>query len=386
MRRFYPLIWTLVLLVVTASAQETARKQDTPKPPLPRLAVEIRNEKDRPTYISATGGVWFGRFRRIQTWSPPANFLPVLAVDFSSSVVDERTLKIKVSLHRGERQFDEQTEVAVYDLAEGETTVAEKLKEFGVEPIEFSVVRVRPQTRVLPYFESQVSALQLVGIEPRETLFPSYVMRLRNLSGKDIAALRVTYLNEQGQLILTGAQNPRDETLIKAGEVYELRANGGASGEMMPEGYAPDGLQKVSVLTVLFMDGTFEGQPQKAAEMIALKHGRKLQLTRAVALMQKTLQASNEDEATAAKRFRAQVSALKEEVEPQTVDYLAQRFPTLSAKDKNRLHDGVRFYLHRVKTDLLKAVAEFAASPDRVTFREWLERTRDDYEKWIGRL
>lgn len=390
MRRLQLLSLLLLALLagVPASGQETAQKQ--PAPTQNFLAVEIRNAKERPSYISGTGGIWFGRFGRLGGWSPPANFLPVLAVDFSSQIVDERTLKIKVSLHRGERQFDQQTEAGVYTLAEGETRVAEELKAFGVTPIEFRVVRVRRQAYAPPFFESRVSALQLVGIEARETLFPSYTVRLRNLSGKDIAAFDTNFFNERGHRLASRSQHPQNETLIKPGDVYELRVSGGDGGEMTAEGLVPDRLQKVLVQTVLFTDGTFEGEAQPAAEMSALKLGRKLQLTRAVALMRQTLRASNEDEAASVARFKAQVSALGEEVEPQTVEDLAARFPTLGAGNKKTLHDRVRFHLHRVKIDLLKAVGEFeagrAAAPARVTFREWLEGTKENYEKWIARL
>jgi hypothetical protein len=303
MKRFCLLALMLALVCLNASAQAGAPPQLSPKPAT-NLVVEIRNQKDRPSYIAGTGGVWFGRFETVRGWQPPAGFMPVRAVDFSSQVVNETTLKITVSLHRGARLHEQQTPVGVYVVNEGETRVAEELKEFGVAPVAFKVVRLRArEEHAPPYVESPTNALELVHIERRETPFPAYVARMRNLSGKDIAAFQLNYFNTRGERATAVPQRPQNETLIKAGEVYELDLRGVGSGEMTPEGYAPDMLQKVVIPTVLFTDGTFAGELLPAAEMLALRHGRKLQLTRARALLQNALQSPEVNELAAVAEF-----------------------------------------------------------------------------------
>jgi hypothetical protein len=186
-------------------------------------------------------------------------------------------------------------------------------------------------------------------------------------------------------------QRPQNETLIKAGEVYELDLRGVGSGEMTPEGYAPDMLQKVSIPTVLFTDGTFAGELLPAAEMLALKHGRKLQLTRARALLQNALQSPEANEPAAVAEFKARVSALGEEVEPPMVENLTTRHPALKTIKGRTLQDGVSYSLQRVKIDLLKSVKEFADAPAgspaaKINFRQWLTNTKETYEQWLARL
>jgi hypothetical protein len=394
MKRFYPVVLMLALCGAHGFARTIAppQKQQQANRLPTDLAVEIRNAGDGPTYIPGNGGVWMGRFGRIAEWRPPAGFLPVRAVDFSSHVVNETTLEIKVSLHRGERQFDEQTPVAVYQVREGETAVAEELKQFGLLPIEFKVLRAKRPADALPYVESPTTALGLVGVERLDTPFPSYTVRLRNLSGKDIAALVVHSFTARG---LSGSTRPwlqNDEPLIKAGEVFEFRARGGSEGQLTAEGFVPDGLQRVFIPTVLFTDGTFEGEPWPAAKLLAHKEGRKLQLARALAVVKNSLQTIDaRGEAFAVARFRAQVAALAEEVEPQTVETVAAKFPALSSAQKAELREGVRFYLHQVKIDLLKSVREFedaggGANAPRPAFRQWLAGVKENYERWLARL
>jgi hypothetical protein len=392
MKRFCAIVLTFALCGAQGFAQAAAPQEPAARPAQSDLAVEIRNAKERPTFIAGNGGVWFGRFGRISGWQPPANFLPVKAVDFSSQVLNETTLRIKVSLHRGERQFDEQTTVAVYEVSEGETMSAGELKAFGIVPIEFRVVRTRRRPNAPPYVESPTTALELVGVERLDTPFPTYMVRLRNLSGKDIAALDVQYFTDKGFRGSTRPRPPRDEPLVKAGEVFSLRTNGGNDGEVTAEGYAPDGLQRVFIPTVVFTDETFEGEWWPAAELVAQRHGRKLQLAHALALVKNSLHTTDaRGEAAEVARFKAQVAALTEEVEPQTLETLAAKFTALSPVEKSRLREVVRFYLHQVKTDLLKSVREFedrrgTAGAPKTTFRKWLAGMRETYGQWLARL
>ena len=52
------------------------------------------------------------------------------------------------------------------------------------------------------------------------------------------------------------------------------------------------------------------------------------------------------------------------------------------------LREAMRFHLHEVKIDLLRAVAKFedAQSPQQITFRHWLESVQETYVQWLARL
>jgi hypothetical protein len=389
MKRFCALAFVFAFMCANASAQvTTAQKQS--RATTTNLTVEIRYRKDYATFLPGDRSMWFVRFERLAGWQQPAGALPVRAVEVSSRVESETALKIEVSVRMGERFHDEVKLVAAYSVRVDERVAVEELKEYGIVPVELRVVRTKAAAEAAPpYVESRTSALELVGVEARETTFPSYVVRLRNVSGKDIAALHVDYYTGKAHSSMR-PQHPQNLPLIKAGAVYELNASGGDGGDLTADGYTPRSLQKVVVSTVVFTDGTFEGAPLAAAEQHALLYGRKLQITRALALLRNALEAPDAGEATSVARFKAQVAALNEEVEPQVVERLAAKFPSLNQGDRQMLNVAVRFYLHEVKTDLLRAVVKFedarAGSPEKITFRRWLESVQETYGQWLARL
>ena len=389
MRRFCALAFVFASFGVAVLAQAPpAQKQS--RTATTNLTVEIRYRKDYATFLPGDRSMWFVRFERLAGWQPSAGALAVRAVEVSSRVESETALKIEVSVRLGERYHDEVKQVAAYTVRVDERVAVEELKEYGIVPVELRVVRTKAAAEAAPpYVESRTSALELVGVEAREATFPSYLVRLRNVSGKDIAALHVDYYTGKQHSTMM-PQHPQNLPLIKAGAVYELNASGGDGGELTADGYTPHALQKVVVSTVVFTDRTFEGAPLAAAEQHALLHGRKLQITRALALLRDALKAPDASEASASARFKAQVAALDEEVEPQTVERLAAKFPSLGERDRQMLDVAVRFSLHEVKTDLLRAVAKFedahAQSPEKITFRRWLESVQETYGQWLARL
>ncbi|HLL73040.1 MAG TPA: hypothetical protein VK363_16490 [Pyrinomonadaceae bacterium] len=390
MRKICALAFVFASFAAAVLAQATTPQKQSRPTPATNLTVEIRYRKDYATFLAGDRSMWFGRFERIAGWQQPAGMLPVRAVQVSSRVESETALQIAVSVRQGERYHDEVKQVAAYTVRVDERVAVEELKQYGIVPIELRVVRTKPAAEAAPpYVESRTSALELVGVEPREATFPSYVVRLKNVSGKDIAALHVDYYTGKRHSSMR-PQHPQNLPLIKAGAVYELNASGGGDGgELTADGYTPRALQKVVIATVVFADGTFEGEPLAAAEQHALQHARKLQITRALALIKDALEERGAgDETATVARFKAQVSALGEEVEPQVVGRLAAKFPSLGEQDRRMLSEGLRFYQHEIKMDLLRAVAKFedARSTQQVTFRRWLESVQETYVQWLARL
>lgn len=389
MKKICALAFLFTSFVSAALAQETTAQQQSRPSSTTDLTVEIRYRKDHTSFIAGDRSVWFGRFERAAGWQQPAGMLPVRAVQVSSRVESETALQIAVSVRQGERYHDEVKQIAAYTMRVDERVAVEELKQYGIVPVELRVVRAKPAAEAAPpYVESRTSALELVGVEPREATFPSYVVRLKNVSGKDIAALHVDYYTGKQHSSMK-PQHPQNLPLIKAGAVYELNASGGDGGELTADGYTPRSLQKVVIATVVFTDGTFEGEPLAAAEQHALRHARKLQITRALALLKDALKGRDAgDESATVARFKVQVSALGEEVEPQVVGRLAAKFPSLGEQDRRMLSEALRFYQHEVKMDLLRAVAKFeeARSTQQITFRRWLESVQETYVQWLARL
>jgi len=108
--------------------------------------------------------------------------------------------------------------------------------------------------------------------------------------------------------------------------------------------------------------------------------------------VQNTLQSKDVDDASAVKRFKAQVAGLGEEVEVSLVDELAAKFAIASSSDKSAVRISVGYELHKVKIDLSNAIVKFeeankaAGVHEALRFRTWLASMKESYEMWLARL
>ena len=352
------------------------------------LAVEVVQHDGRRSWIPGNETVWFGRFGRVTGWQSPAHVPPVRAVQVASSVKSDDTVLLIVSVRLGARFHDEVRPLATFEAREGEGLIVEGLREFGVMPIELKVVRARTPAPQPPYIKFSLRSLELLAVDPVDVSFPSYNVRLRNLSGKTISAMGVDSVTEVGGLRTGWVHNPQNEPLAAGGAIYELNAFGGSQGRMLPDGYAPDALRTVTIHTVVFSDGTFEGSEGEAAWVNAMWRGRKIQLERALPIVRSALDAPEAEGAV--ESFRKQITALGETPAPEELAALHARFPRLNAEQKARVLFSIEHSLHKVRLDLLDALKRFEAAsrdnPGRVTFRQWLEGVRGMYDQWLARL
>jgi len=223
------------------------------------LAVEIVHEDGRRTFIPGNETVWFSRFRAVEGWQRPAHIPPVRAVQIASRVETEDSLHITVSVHLGVRHFDEERTVTTFVARAGDALVAEGLREFGVVPVGLKVVRARAPAPAPPFVETATASLELLAVEPADVSFPSYNLRLRNHSAKAISALEILYVTESDGHPVHWRHNPQNEPLAAPGAIFDLNIFGGNQGEVLTDGYAPDRIKAVRINTVVFSDGTFEG-------------------------------------------------------------------------------------------------------------------------------
>jgi hypothetical protein len=265
------------------------------------------------------------------------------------------------------------------------------LKSFGVAPVEIKVLRLNREEAAAPKIESEAPSVEILGVARTGESFPSYAISVRNVSGKDIAALKVfEYTAGDTRPASAMPHRDRDEPLVRAGDVYELSAFGGFHGRVTDEGYTPGGLTRVVIAAAVFADGTYEGDAKQAAHVRALWLGRRLQLARIASLLRQASAAPDADARDALARLSAQVSALDEGFGAAAFDLLLTQFPAFSAKDKADLKIAVEFELHYRKHELALMLEkiEGGAKGDNAPpgFRGWLARTAETYEGWLARL
>jgi hypothetical protein len=332
-------------------------------PPGPHLALEVKfYPGEPPAYVtvppanSRPGGCWFARFGQVPNW-PAAAAKTVRAVNIQGIIVDD-LVRVSVSVFLG-LKFDEERQLSVHTLHEGERVTLRELTEFGVVPFEVALIRVGSVPNNLPQFVSKVKSIELVTIQSTLSTLPGYRLTLRNLSTKNVSALAIK-IRQGDHVLLTGMpQGKEGLPLLVANDVSELIVPAPTRALATPAGYQPATSidQMVEITQVAFDDGSLEGEPGSASHYPALVKARKIQLSKVIDLFETALQDDSADVLRALERF----------------------------EDKMEVLDPIG----GVRTGVLAEIHQFQVSNpslESATYRKWLVASKQRYQAWLARL
>jgi hypothetical protein len=283
-------------------------------------------------------------------------------------------VSVNFSVLRG-KFLDVEDIVGTVTLRENEVTSVDALRDFGVEPFKIKLVRVSPQPSAVPAVINKTKMVEVVGIEPVVSTFPRYKLTLHNFSDKDISAVSI-YVMRDGRKSLSGMpQGDYGEALVKAGSFGELSQILATRAETTAAGYSPSapGAQQIVIASLMFADGTYEGETSSAASYQGFVIGRRTELNRVVPILDNALATSTSKEAV-----RAKLSEQSFAFDNGDLAALVTKFPGV---DRAELKTSVEVAMRWIRKDALDEL-------DRSTgdFRACLERLRDRYSNWLARL
>jgi hypothetical protein len=157
--------------------------------------------------------------------------------------------------------------------------------------------------------------------------------------------------------------------------------------QQTPGGYSPSlsSDQQIVIASLVFEDGTYEGEAGPAARYRAFVVGRKIELKRVVPLLASALSASDIDSAVTAVKLRAQLTSLSYDIDEAQFAGLTAAFPSLN---KQRLRGSVEIAIHTMRKDLMDELQPFqngqVSGPN--DFRSWLIAARVRCSNWLSRL
>lgn len=383
-------IATLIFFALIVFAVFPANAQPALQPT--NLAVEVYYyPKEAPAYLvvsptnSRPGHAFYGRFKRTPDWKEPAGSMSVSAIDIKVLLNNAGGVTAIVSVLKG-KLLQEQESVGSYTIREREKVRVEELTKFGVEPFELSLVRVSA-SGVVPIFVSESRAIELVSIEPILATLPTYRLVLRNVSSKDIAQLRISAGPVDQPHLSAQREGKEGAPLIRAGGTVELTMRTATRAVPAPGGFTPftPAGQEIRVSTVIYGDGTYDGDAEDVAQFRAVKVAKRIQLTRTAALFRDALANQQTSEAVLPSLLR-RVEQLSTEVDPTDVENILRDFPTVAAK-RNELRDLIEIELRQLKKDAAEEVRDFQGrGASAGAFTNWLELSAARYEEWVARL
>ena len=395
MKRFL-LIAAIMLVastcVVTAQQQSPALKPNvSPKtnPAPTRLLLEINYNRTIPPVYAVVNGVeekpkwiWVTRFVRIpgrESTSPPIQAVRL------QSVYNGETADVRVSLLRGSNGFDQEDLVGIFQVGVGEQRIVSELDQFGIEPFTLTLMNTVTPLPPPPDFENRTKSIEVASIESENRPSPGYRIILRNLSEKNVGAVRVHVMSDGMRGVQALWQGEHGQSLIKPGAVVErylpvMKPVKTATGDYAPG--APYTLT-IYLTSVVFEDFSFEGDSEPACLFEKFQVGRKIWLKNVLPLFDQELSKPITDHIEAAKQFKEKFSALRYVVE---TNELARDSSVGSGCGKPA--ESASISVENMKLELLRDLEQIITTRPHppVNFKTWLQERRERYNTWLARL
>ncbi len=384
-----PMLWFYlgVLFVFLSGSNISAEQVDSSGPS--GLVVEITSPDLSPFTLPVLQD---GTFET--TWSGDVPRTPLRPADNNHKglSIPIKILKegdaVRVDLRVGLESFKE-VAVATYLIRPDQKIIIREVVPYGFLPFALKVIRtkIRPPVKIpplpaLPEVENNLKSLEVVGLEKGESA-DQYLLSLQNIATKNIIALEI--------VMPTGGINQEwgvlDKPLIAAGAIYKTNISAQTVGRITDEEFVPDPVQpKGLIKAALFDDGTYEGDSVSAATIEARRRGRKLQLERVNALLEKALGSDGQGSATPLEILKEEIYSLSVDGDATTVEDISRHYP-IPNDQLESVAQGIKDEMAVGKYGLiskLKAYEEGEHTGGSDDLRAWLKRTKDYYESLLN--
>ena len=372
-------ILVIALSFVTSAQQQESSPKKTAEAPSKLLLEIVLNPAFPPSYLTVNGSVWMTRFVRLPGIQ---NEPPIRAVKLVSKFNGE-TADVRVSLLRG--AFDREDLVGNYRVGVGEQKTISDLRAIGIEPFNIKLLDTVGSVPPPPGFENRTKSIEIVSVQSENIPRPAYRITLRNLSDKNLLALRVD-VNMDSRPGTSGYfQGVEGQPVVEAGAAFE-RYVSVETTVRTATGYAPGTAAANTILirSAVFADMSFEGEVEPACLFESFVMQRRLWLRRVLALLNRELaKPTNEDQIEAARQFKEKFAALQFEFDESERNKASVVSPACP-----KPFDGTRTKPAALSLQVLRELDEIIGTRTAppVNFRLWLETRRAHYIAWLTRL
>ena len=182
-------------------------------------------------------GSWTPMFPRLKGWTPPSGQLPVSALGVSQ-VLTPQGVDLQVSVLRGV-PHQQEDRVDSFTLTLHQRVSVEALREFGLEPVTFSLVPLDATTLLPPGVVNKTAGLAVENIEPLTDPDPRYRLTIRNLTQRSVVMFFVKAFASD-RLAMSGRQGHQDGSpLITPGSTFEFYLRGSSHSNSTATGRQP---------------------------------------------------------------------------------------------------------------------------------------------------
>ncbi len=274
----------------------------------------------------------------------------------------------------GPKYGEKEQIIASYFARLGDTVTVNELEHLGFEALVLRVVKYKPPPvaesapAILPEVVNDLKSVAFIDLQNEKSSAHFYRLTLQNLAGRSIVALAVRIAPSETQ----STEGTREKPIITPGATFQTPI----SVADAPENSRPT----VVIQTVLFDDGTYEGNVVTAAEMAARTRGRQIQLSRVLRLLQEA--PDQPDAVTAIQELKAGVTELRIDVDLSVIEELRSQFPALPGENgkawlASKVMEGLKngrghalYLLNDIEQQRLRNPADFDLGRSLAALRE----------------
>lgn len=330
------------------TAQEPPAKTDTTR----GLSIAYANGRVATSPLRRTGGMWTPEFPRIAGAETTRNGLPLSTLDVKH-VMDGEDVVLTVSLSYGGPGRNTVTVDTVRLSAQAPMQI-DALRRHGVEPIRVSLVAIPASASYAPSVTSASPRL-FVRAEPVGSNASAYRVLLTNDAAVPLMWLQYKAYRGDRVAIVGWPKGRRSHPLVLPGADYafEFTTSGGAVDTPDGERWTP--IDRIEIASLIWQDGTVEGDPQPAAMQRRFDQRRAAEIAAVLQILRRTPPS-------------ASLTSLRQQIATGLDADLEAR----------RARDGLL-------ADLDAFIGR-GTPPDAPDVRAWRARVTDDFAQWLARI
>lgn len=238
-----------------------------------------------------------------------------------------------------------------------------------------------------PSIDNRTQAVEVTSIKIHREA-PSFELTFRNASGKHIRAVELTEMRGWRRKGPPPNFDWRGMAAIRPGESWKVGLEFGWNSKAGEAGHMPEPPDRVVINSVLFTDGTYEGDSTFAASAEAYKSGRRAQLTRVLDTIREAGEWPGADPRVFARHLGTLVLQLDCTADWAAVVELAGRYPSLPYGGLEELKKSIEAGMSAQRGAVLNELRTYASAPDgegyQAVTRAELKSLRERYEKWLA--
>jgi len=329
--------------------------QSKPGPVMPEYVIEFHTA-DGCMFSPISGpnnrGLLTYALARPTNYAPDSAGQPVLSK--ITTLVEQKgeLWNVKVFLGAGEFYDASEQQLAAFTLDTNERVDVGDAARFGLPPFRVGVFKVLGRDSDQPRVTLKTPSIAVEKLEVNPLPEP-YRLFLKNNSKKDVLALQYNTYKDERLLHWEWRSLPSPQLIIKAGEVhlFEVLSQDRTCAEA--QGYRPLQSNKIQVVSVVFVDGSFEGEPGLAALVRGIALGNRDNLRRVVATLGNLNQAELWKPEDFIYQMKSLAAGIVEGEDPAMIESLRAGLPPEGNYSTSALGNFIRSGQHEIKTSLL---------------------------------